>query len=90
MPLLVRIPGWAPAESLRLVVDGQTAPVEWVGHAILISKTSRPTHIQIDYDLPVTRIDEVTDGVSYHFTWRGDEILSMTPNTDWLPFYPTT
>ena len=54
----------------------------------MISKLSGPVKIEIEYELPVTHLDETTAGVTYHFTWRGDEILSMTPNTAWLPFYP--
>ena len=88
-PLLIRIPGWAPVESLRLQVDGQDAPISWLGRFVLLSRPPGPAHVQVEHDLPVTELDETTDGVTYHFTWRGDEILSVKPNNDWLPFYPT-
>jgi hypothetical protein len=36
-----------------------------------------------------TKYTETTDGVDYQFTWRGDEILGISPNASFLPFYPT-
>lgn len=89
-PLFIRIPGWAPCESVRLRLNGQPTPPGWMGRFLMISKQPGPAQIQVEYALPVTYLDETTDGVTYHFTWRGDEIISMTLNTDWLPFYPPT
>jgi DUF1680 family protein len=87
-PLFMRIPGWAPARSVQLWVNGQPVKPEWLGSFVFVSRLEAPAHIRLSYDLPVRQMDEETDGVNYHFTWRGDEIMSMTPNTDWLPFYP--
>ena len=30
-----------------------------------------------------------TDGTAYRFRWRGDDVVGIYPNTDYLPFYPT-
>ena len=43
--------------------------------------------IKVQYDLPVTTTEEPTDGVAYCLTWRGDEVVGIRPNTDFLPFY---
>lgn len=88
-PVFIRIPGWAPAQSVQLRVNGQPAPVERMDAFLIVSRQTANTQIQVDFDLPIWHLDEVTDGVNYHFTWRGDEIVSISPNTDWLPFYPT-
>ncbi len=86
--LFIRIPGWAPAGSVRLQVDGQSIAPDWIGCFLMVPRQTGAAQIQVEFDLPVTHLDETTDGVTYHFTWRGDEVLSMSPNSDWLPFYP--
>ena len=43
----------------------------------------------MEYDLPARTISETTDGVEYRIEWRGDDVTGITPNTDFLPFYPT-
>jgi hypothetical protein len=87
-PLLIHIPGWAPVESVNLKVNAQPLPPAWVGQCLFVPRQAAPAQVQVEYGLPVTMLDETTDGVTYHFSWRGDEINAMTPNTDWLPFYP--
>ena len=87
-PLLIRIPGWTPAASVRLKVNAQAIPLSWVGHFLYIPQQAGPAEIQVEYDLPLSTLDETTDGVTYHVQWRGDEITSISPNVDWLPFYP--
>ena len=86
--LFIRIPGWAPAESVHLQVNEQHTPLDWISRFLVIPKSPRPARIQIEYGLPITHLDETTDNVTYHFTWRGDEVLFVTPNSEWLPFYP--
>jgi hypothetical protein len=87
-PLNIRVPAWAPTDSVHITVNAQPLEPVWTGHFIHIPKQAMPARIQVDYGLPVTSNDETTDGVTYHFTWRGDDITAMMPNSDWLPFYP--
>ena len=86
--LLVRIPAWAPAASVRLVVDGQPQPAAWVGCFLLIPKTAAPADILVEYDLPRETVAETIAGVTYRLAWQGDEVMGVAPNTSWLPFYP--
>ena len=87
--LFVRMPGWTPAESIRLTVNGESARPAWVGPFIVVPAQEQDVQIKVQYDLPVTTTEEPTDGVAYRLTWRGDEVVGIRPNTDFMPFYPT-
>jgi hypothetical protein len=39
--------------------------------------------------LPIRTTTENIDGVEYEYTWKGDEIIGVYPNTDFFPFYAT-
>ncbi len=86
--VLVRVPGWAPCESIKLTVNGEPAKLETCGAFLLVGKEKMPGKIVLEYGLPITTTKEVTDGVEYEFLWRGDEIMGLHPNDDILPFYP--
>ncbi len=88
-PITIRIPTWAPAESVRLAVNGRPIEPSWVGRFLMVSAQQPPARIEVEYGLPVRSIDEHTDGVDYRITWRGDDVIGIAPNTDFLPFYPT-
>ena len=47
-----------------------------------------PTEVILDYALPETCEVERTTGVDYHLMWRGDEVVGITPNSRFYPFYP--
>lgn len=87
--LLLRVPRWTPAESVALRVNGETVPVRMLGDCALIPAAPGPAEVALSYDLPQRQVVEPTDGVAYRFTWRGDEIVGISPNADFLTFYPT-
>jgi hypothetical protein len=87
--LFIRMPAWTPAESIQLTVNGESARLAWVGPFIAVPLQEQAVQIEVQYDLPVTTTEEPTDGVAYRLTWRGDEVVGIQPNTDFLPFYPT-
>lgn len=41
------------------------------------------------YALPRRKTTERNGDETYQFTWRGDEVQSVTPNLNFLPFSPT-
>ncbi len=43
---------------------------------------------ELTYALPISADIERTDNVDYAITWRGDEIIGISPNSDFYPFYP--
>ena len=87
--LFVRMPAWTPAESIRLTVNGESTHPAWVGPFIMVPVQEQDVQIKVHYDLPTMTTEEPTDGVAYHLTWRGDEVVGIRPNTDFIPFYPT-
>ena len=87
--MLVRVPGWVPAGTVRLTVGGESRLPTWIGNSLFVSCVEPGTSVHVDYGLPVATASETTDGVEYHISWRGDEITGIRPNTDFLPFYPT-
>ena len=61
-----------------------------IGSYALIPCEHTPGVIRLSYDLPERHTVETTaKGQQYHFTWRGDEIMGVSPNDDDRPFYAT-
>ncbi len=86
--LWIRIPRWTPRTSARLVVAGKALPLFIVGDYFFVPRDLMPAEVTLTYDLPVSTEVEGTDNVDYSITWRGDEIIGISPNSDFLPFYP--
>ena len=84
----VRIPRWAPLDSVRLEVQGKPVDVQMYGDFVLIHRELMPAEITLQFDLPVVSEIERTDGVEYQILWRGDEVIGITPNSSFYPFYP--
>ncbi len=87
--LLIRIPRWAPRQSLRVAVDGKRVEPSMVGDFVRVPRDILPAKVALTYDLPVSTHTEEAAGAEYEFLWRGDEIIGVYPNTDYFPFYPT-
>ena len=87
--IVVRMPAWTPAESVRLLLNGRPSAPSWVEGALLIPGQPPGSQVEVEYDLPATASTEQIDGQTYRLTWRGDEVVGITPNTDFLPFYPS-
>ena len=85
--VLIRMPAWTPSESTRLGLSGTPLELSWVGSLLLTIPRSVGDLVEVRYDLPVTTSTEQTDGQTYRLTWRGDEVVGISPNTDFLPFY---
>ena len=88
-PLFVRIPRWAPPESVQLAVDEKSVPGQQIDGFLFVEGQRPGGQIKIEYALPERTTSETTDGVEYQLSWRGDDLVGIEPNTDYLPFYPT-
>ena len=88
-PLRIRVPGWAPRDSVRLAVEGVAVPLRWDGPYLVIDKgvvgPGRP--ILLRHDLPETRtVEEMpVSRRTFRLTWRGDEVVACEPA---VPIYP--
>ena len=87
--LQVRVPSWTPAESVKFSSGGKPIEPRMLGNFAFFGKERITEGVQMSYDLPEGRTEEEIDGTRYSFSWRGDEITGVSPNTDFLPFYPT-
>jgi len=86
---LVRIPGWVPRESVVLTVDKTPIEALMLGDYAFVSRKTLPGVIKLRYALPVSTERERTNTIDYAITWRGDEIIGISPNSDLFPFYPS-
>lgn len=88
--VLVRMPGWTPGAAVRLAIDGQSLAPEWIGSSLCIPETLMPGAIQLEYDLPTRRTMERVGDVELEYSWRGDDLVGVHPNTTFFPMYPST
>lgn len=104
-PLFVRIPGWAPADSVELLVGGKPAPVRRQGAYVVVPGSSAELQVELRYALP-RRTTTETSRMQYYHTpahslgpaakpyvytlhWRGDEVVGASPVRDYFPLYPS-
>jgi hypothetical protein len=88
-PVMVRVPEWAPRDSVTLSVDGQPIEPIWVGSFVRVSPARRPQEIVLAFDTPERTEKEEIWGEVFTVKWRGDEIIGISPNSCYLPYYPT-
>jgi len=86
--VLIRIPRWAPPQSLGLTVGGQPVDLRKIGDFALIPKDLLPAEIVLEHALPERTTEEHTIGMDFTYTWRGDQIVGASPNDDYFPYYP--
>lgn len=87
--IMIRIPEWTDHDSVSVWVDGKAVRPTRIGGFLYISKDHGPREIVCKYSLPLRETNEKTMGTDFTYQWRGDEIISVYPNTDFLPFYPS-
>lgn len=88
--LFVRVPRWAPADSVELTSAGKSLPVTMLGDFALVSADAWTDELTLSYSVPERTTTETVGDTTYEFKWRGDHIQSVSPNLNFLPFYPTT
>ena len=86
--VLIRVPAWAPAQSLKFTTAGERILPIMLGNFAFFDRSRLQAPI-MTYDLPEHTTEETIDGTTYTCHWRGDEITGVHPNTDYFPFYPT-
>ena len=87
--LRIRVPAWAPRETISLTASGKSLPLGWDGSYLLVSakdaKADSP--VELSYGLPERETVEVMPVSSREFrlSWRGDEVVACDPQ---VPIYP--
>ena len=90
---LVRIPGWAPATSLRLFVNDRPADLATRKGFAFIAGNGQPNRVRLHFTLPeeqhreAWRESEATQEFLV-FHWRGDEITAVDPVGRYLEPFP--
>jgi hypothetical protein len=87
--VMIRIPAWTPQGSVELLVNGQPVNQTNIGRFAYIPRDVFPAPILLRYDLPVRKEVERIAGVNYTLTWKGNAIVGISPNSNFLPLYPT-
>lgn len=81
--ILLRVPGWAPADSVQITIDGKPSPTRAIGDYRLVPKTdfAPGTEIVLTHDLPERTTREVmpVSRNAYELRWRGDEVIDVEP-----------
>ena len=83
----IRVPRWAPRESLRLTVGGEPAALRLVGDFAFVP-SGGPAPVELRYALPRRTSHERVGEMEVEYHWRGDEIIGVTPQSDFFPMYP--
>ena len=86
--LRVRVPAWAPDDSLRVRVGGGEVAAVRSGAYLYLGNFDSPVDVEISHALPVRTTSETTNEQEFTFKWRGDEIVGISPNSSFLPFHP--
>ena len=87
----IRVPGWAPSDSIQTCIDGEPVPVASSDAFLVISGDAvrERSEITVTYGLPERTVEEtMPSGRSYRIAWRGDEIVGVSPPDEPMPFYP--
>ena len=89
--ILIRVPGWAPRESVRLLYNGKPLEQQFTGAYLFIPRDilGENGEIVMYHALPERRTHEKLSKSKYDFLWKGDEIIGIEPNEGTLPFYPS-
>jgi hypothetical protein len=90
--VLIRVPGWAPRETVAVTVDGRPVDLQLTGSFARIPRDilRNGSRIVLRHALPErTTTETMPLGDTYRFRWRGDEITGISPNEWPRAFYAT-
>jgi hypothetical protein len=102
--LFIRIPGWAPEESVVIHVNGKSAPLKRHGAFAFVPGAPGESTVELGYGLPEHSASERSRCQYFHWperiragadkpfeytlAWRGDEVVGASPVRPFFPFYP--
>lgn len=77
--LMIRIPPWVDAKSLRLMVNRETRAVQQKSGYLLIDGLQPGAQGVMTFDIPYKVEKETVDGTEYTTTWAGNQLLNILP-----------
>jgi len=91
--LFIRIPGWAPESSLKILVDGKPAQIDIRNHFAFLPGRQPRARVRLEYALPQhetreTWRDREATQAEVTFKWRGDEIYEVDPVGEYFKLHP--
>jgi hypothetical protein len=87
-PMLIRLPSWVDRGALLLEVDGILHMPVYMNNYLCVETKTKSSNIKLSYSLPYKKTFEKTEGTEYEILWKGDEVISISPNPNYYPFYP--
>jgi DUF1680 family protein len=75
--LLVRIPGWADAATLRLTVGDRVQAITPDRGYVRMTGAATPVRGRLEFSVPCKVEREMVDGTQYTTTWVGNQILAI-------------
>ena len=88
--VLIRLPRWAPRDSLRLTVDGEAREPRVVGPFVFVGRDQlrEGSEIALQHALPERVTTEAfPSGRTYRLKWRGDEVVGVSPREGGMGMY---
>lgn len=85
--LSIRVPQWVSSRSVHFVRDNETLPVAIDGNFARFGIIPAKSTITMEYDLPQKITQEKDQGVDYQVYWKGDDIMGISPNTNFFPLF---
>lgn len=73
---------------MKLQINHEAVALTRIGDFARMPAGERPARLELQYDLPTRKTVETLEGVEYEFIWQGDDILGVTPNSEFIPAYP--
>jgi hypothetical protein len=83
----IRVPQWTPRESITFQAGDQPLQPVYAGHFARTGRLPAGTQITMRYDLPRRQTKETGLGGEYEIFWKGDDVVTVSPNSDFYPFY---
>jgi hypothetical protein len=87
--LRIRIPKWAPRESVQVSIADKAWPLRWDGSFLTIPSVELPVGsiVTLRHDLPrhETTEEMPVSHRKFRLSWRGNEVISCEPK---VPIYP--
>ena len=88
--VLVRVPGWAPKQDVKVYVEKKLIKLTWDGEYVVFDKVQPGQQLTVTYPLRIAQVKETPgslDGTEYTEKWRGNTIVDISPPGKWIPMF---